>query len=69
MWRGFPAAGEHAPSAPIADRSVPPGARPALPVRLVYPDGTVVGAADPTLPTMVIHRSRARWRRGSAATA
>ena len=23
---------------------------------MVYPDGTVVGAADPTLPTMVIHR-------------
>jgi cyclopropane-fatty-acyl-phospholipid synthase len=27
-----------------------------LPIRLTYPDGTVVGAADPTLPTMVIHR-------------
>ncbi len=27
-----------------------------LPLRLVYPDGTVVGAADPTLPTMVLHR-------------
>ena len=34
-----------------------------LPVRLVYPDGTVVGAADPTLPTMVIHRPEAMARR------
>jgi cyclopropane-fatty-acyl-phospholipid synthase len=25
-----------------------------LPIRLVYPDGSVVGAADPTLPTMTI---------------
>jgi cyclopropane-fatty-acyl-phospholipid synthase len=34
-----------------------------LPVRLVYPDGTVVGAADPTLPTMVLHRPDALARR------
>ena len=34
-----------------------------LPVRLAYPDGTVVGAADPTLPTMVIHRPEAMGRR------
>ena len=34
-----------------------------LPVRLAYPDGTVVGAADPTLPTMVIHRPDAFARR------
>ena len=27
-----------------------------LPLRLRYPDGTVIGAADPTLPTMVIHQ-------------
>ncbi|CAJ1580088.1 class I SAM-dependent methyltransferase [[Mycobacterium] wendilense] len=26
-----------------------------LPMRLHYPDGTVVGAADPTLPTLVLH--------------
>jgi cyclopropane-fatty-acyl-phospholipid synthase len=26
-----------------------------LPLRLVYPDGSVVGAADPTLPTLVLH--------------
>jgi cyclopropane-fatty-acyl-phospholipid synthase len=25
-----------------------------LPIRLVYPDGSVIGAADPTLPTMVM---------------
>jgi cyclopropane-fatty-acyl-phospholipid synthase len=34
-----------------------------LPIRLVYPDGTVVGAADPTLPTMVIHQPRNLARR------
>jgi cyclopropane-fatty-acyl-phospholipid synthase len=34
-----------------------------LPVRLVYPDGMVVGAADPTLPTMVVHRPEAMVRR------
>ena len=37
--------------------------RARLPVRLAYPDGTVVGAADPTLPTMVIHRPEALARR------
>jgi cyclopropane-fatty-acyl-phospholipid synthase len=25
-----------------------------LPIRLVYPDGSVIGAADPTLPTMMV---------------
>jgi cyclopropane-fatty-acyl-phospholipid synthase len=30
---------------------------------VVYPDGTVVGAADPTLPTMVVHRPEAMVRR------
>ncbi len=34
-----------------------------LPVRVVYPGGTVVGAADPTLPTMVVHRPEAMVRR------
>jgi cyclopropane-fatty-acyl-phospholipid synthase len=34
-----------------------------LPMRLVYPDGTVIGAADPTLPTLVIHRPDALARR------
>jgi cyclopropane-fatty-acyl-phospholipid synthase len=34
-----------------------------LPIRVVYPDRTVVGAADPTLPTMVVHRPEAMVRR------
>jgi cyclopropane-fatty-acyl-phospholipid synthase len=34
-----------------------------LPVRVVYPDGTVIGAADPTLPTMVVHRPEELARR------
>jgi cyclopropane-fatty-acyl-phospholipid synthase len=39
-----------------------------LPLRLAYPDGTVIGAADPTLPTMVIHHPNG-LRAGSADTA
>jgi cyclopropane-fatty-acyl-phospholipid synthase len=34
-----------------------------LPLRLEYSDGTVIGAADPTLPTMVIHDPAALFRR------
>lgn len=34
-----------------------------LPIRLEYPDGLVIGAADPTLPTMVIHQPTALARR------
>lgn len=34
-----------------------------LPLRLQYPDGSVIGAADPTLPTMMIHRPEAMVRR------
>jgi cyclopropane-fatty-acyl-phospholipid synthase len=34
-----------------------------LPIRLQYPDGSVIGAADPTLPTMVMHRPHALARR------
>lgn len=34
-----------------------------LPVRMALPDGTVIGAADPTLPTMVIARPEALARR------
>ena len=34
-----------------------------LPIRLQYPDGSIVGAADPTLPTMVIHQPKALARR------
>jgi cyclopropane-fatty-acyl-phospholipid synthase len=46
----------------IADRLIRRAAA-RLPVRLAYPDGTVVGAADPTLPTMVIHHPEAFSRR------
>jgi len=34
-----------------------------LPLRLVYPDGSVIGAADPTAPTMAIHQPDALARR------
>jgi len=34
-----------------------------LPLRLVYPDGAVVGAADPTLPSLLVHRPDALGRR------
>ncbi|MGV0779192.1 class I SAM-dependent methyltransferase [Mycolicibacterium sp. XJ775] len=34
-----------------------------LPVRLAFPGGTVIGAADPTLPTMVIEHPEALARR------
>ncbi|CDO32069.1 class I SAM-dependent methyltransferase [Mycolicibacterium porcinum] len=34
-----------------------------LPIRMALPDGTVIGAADPTLPTMVIARPDALARR------
>jgi cyclopropane-fatty-acyl-phospholipid synthase len=34
-----------------------------LPIRVVYPDGTVIGAADRTLPTMIVHRPEAMVRR------
>ncbi|MCP9271669.1 class I SAM-dependent methyltransferase [Mycolicibacterium arenosum] len=34
-----------------------------LPIRLEYPDGTVIGAADQTLPTMMIHDAKALSRR------
>lgn len=34
-----------------------------LPIRVVYPDETIIGAADPTMPTMVVHRPEALVRR------
>jgi cyclopropane-fatty-acyl-phospholipid synthase len=34
-----------------------------LPLRLVYPDGMVVGAADPTLPALLVHQPDALARR------
>ena len=46
----------------IADRLLRRAAA-RLPLRLVYPDGTVIGAADPTAPTMVIHQPDALARR------
>ena len=49
-------------AAPIAERLFR-NAAARLPLRMVYPDGSVVGAADPTLPTMVIHRPEALARR------
>ena len=49
-------------AAPIAERLFR-NAAARLPLRMVYPDGSVVGAADPTLPTMVIHRPDALARR------
>jgi cyclopropane-fatty-acyl-phospholipid synthase len=50
-----------AASAVVTDRLLRRAAA-RLPLRLVYPDG-VVGAADPTAPTMVIHRPDALARR------
>jgi cyclopropane-fatty-acyl-phospholipid synthase len=49
-------------SAVIADRLFRRAAA-RLPVRVVYPDGTVIGAADQTLPTMFVHRPDAMVRR------
>jgi cyclopropane-fatty-acyl-phospholipid synthase len=51
-----------AASAVIAGRLVRRAAA-RLPLRLVYPDGTVVGAADPTVPTLVVHQPEALARR------
>ena len=51
-----------AASALIADRLLQRAAA-RLPVRLVYPDGTVIGAADPTAPTLLIHQPDALERR------
>ena len=48
-------------SGSIADRLLRRAAA-RLPLRLRYPDGSVVGAADPTLPTLVIHRPDALAR-------
>jgi cyclopropane-fatty-acyl-phospholipid synthase len=49
-------------AAVIADRLLRRAAA-RLPLRLVYPDGTVVGAADPTVPTLVIDQPEALARR------
>ena len=58
-----------APSGPIAAASAAIAGRllrraaARLPLRLAYPDGTVVGAADPTAPTLTIHQPEALARR------
>jgi cyclopropane-fatty-acyl-phospholipid synthase len=49
-------------AAVIADRLLRRAAA-RQPLRLVYPDGTVVGAADPTAPTLVIDQPEALARR------
>jgi cyclopropane-fatty-acyl-phospholipid synthase len=51
-----------AASAAVADRLLRRAAG-RLPLRLVYPDASVIGAADPTAPTMVIQRPDALARR------
>lgn len=57
-----PAGTLNATAAAIADRLFRRAAS-RLPIRVRYPDGTVIGAADPTLPTMVVHRPDALVRR------
>lgn len=49
-------------SGAVADRLLRRAAA-TLPVRLAFPDRTVIGAADPTLPTMVIESPEALARR------
>ena len=60
--RGCPRGPVSAAAGAVADRLLRRAAA-RLPIRLVYPDGTVIGAADPTLPTMVIHQPEAMARR------
>jgi cyclopropane-fatty-acyl-phospholipid synthase len=57
------------PSGPVAAASAAVAGRllrraaARLPLRLVYPDATVIGPADPTCPTLVIHQPDALARR------
>ncbi|HEV7359606.1 MAG TPA: class I SAM-dependent methyltransferase [Mycobacterium sp.] len=51
-----------ATAAVVADRLLRRAAA-RLPLRVAYPDGTVVGAADPTVPTLVVHQPEALARR------
>jgi cyclopropane-fatty-acyl-phospholipid synthase len=51
-----------ATAALVADRLLRRAAA-RLPLRLAYSDGTVVGAADPTVPTLVVHQPEALARR------
>src|SRR5262249_6916565 len=57
-----PAGALSAASAVVADRLLRRAAA-RLPLRLVYAGGGVIGAADPTAPTMLIHRPDALARR------
>jgi len=67
-WGRWPAVAT-VPSGPLAAASAVIAGRllqraaARLPLRLVYPDGTVVGAADPTAPTLLIHRPQGLARR------
>ena len=67
-WGRWPAVAT-VPSGPLAAASAVIAGRllqraaARLPLRLVYPDGTVVGAADPTAPTLLIHRPEGLARR------
>src|SRR5262249_40849482 len=49
-------------SAAVVDRLLRRAAA-RLPMRLIYPDGTVIGAADATMPTLVLHEPDALARR------
>ncbi|WP_445162227.1 class I SAM-dependent methyltransferase [Mycobacterium sp. Dal123C01] len=51
-----------ATAAVVADRLLRRAAA-RLPLRVAYPDGTVVGAADRTVPTLVVHQPEALARR------
>ncbi|WP_310779484.1 class I SAM-dependent methyltransferase [Mycobacterium sp. Z3061] len=51
-----------AASATVADRLLR-GASARLPLRLIYPDGSVIGGGDPISPALTIHRPDALARR------
>jgi cyclopropane-fatty-acyl-phospholipid synthase len=57
-----PAGPLSAASAVVAERLLRRAAA-RLPLRVAYPDGTVVGAADATAPTLVVHQPEALARR------
>lgn len=64
----WPAVAE-VPSGPIAAVSALVAARllrraaHRLPIRMVYPDGTMIGTADPAAPTLAVHQLEALTRR------
>ena len=61
-WRGCPA-GRSAPQRALSRTGCSAARRHGCRSASCIPDGTVVGAADPTLPTMVVHRPEAMVRR------